>query len=980
MDWYNYLKEQDFFNPKNNPAPIQHVNGYKMPSWEILDYLVSIASKFKNGENLELIPEILNIIRNVSENPVDNYYTWSKFIEILSLIPNEYVTDEFLDYIPIYVTSQFDTLLQTAEITDSLLPKFLTEGKNSEDLQKAERIISHLFMVRLFDSLDDLDNIVTLRYGSPFYLYKLNEAFHDQQILRKIVNLCSSKPLYYLMQQINFLLRDNVVIAEGDVDDVKYTFKVYRVFEDIIIRLEKLSVENVKTLEKVVCKNYMNLDENWFDNFLGNLFDKHSIDRSIYNNVFERLSFGLWNDFTSLVGYEGFKDLEQDSHYHNITLGVFSYILREWLVGLVKADNDKLKIVLHNLITKNEFNLPYYKRLLLFVVAEDWDNLKFLFWKLIEKEQTVRLFSNYAYRLELHYLLSKVSNNLNDEEQELLLKIIENGPIGEKHYTSTKEEWQHRWFDALQENAYFATKYKILENKFKLSKDYSDEGKFVVRVGHVAPYTTEEILSMDDEEIVLSIVNFESTGGWDDPTIEGFADVLRQAVEQEPERFSNFIEMFFNAKYIYVDNILSAFSNAWKANKFFKWENVLNFSLLYISSTAFLDDKLKADDNLNANKNWIYGTISRLITVGTQNENHSMSIDLLPLCKKILLYIFQKLPKSDLNSIKDNDLIIYSLNSTPGQLLIAILNYSLKICRNSSTENPQERWDEEIKIVFEKSFSQFIDPYVLIAKHIPQFMYLDEDWLREKLIFINSVEDLKWLAFMEGLTFGKPLNKEYYNLLYPSYKRAVNLQMNIGRYNNGVIRHFLAYYFWNYEETFEDTFLYKMLLSPKVETLASIIQLLIKQKSIVTDNLPDKDLLLQKIFKIWSLINASIESISSKENLNILENIIHLTIFIEHLNERNVVLVEQNVVKFQSDVNTMRLIEVISHWMVNSSAELIGRIVSKMSIKYVYDKQKIIELVTFLYDNGQNLVADQVVNKLTMDGYDFLKPIYLRYN
>lgn len=980
MDWFNYLKEQDFFNPENNPAPIQDASGYKIPSWEVLDYLVTIASKFKNGGNLELIPEILNIIKNVSEKPVDNYYTWSKFIEILSLIPNEYVTDEFLDYIPIYVISQFDTLLQTAEVTDSLLPKFLTETKNSKDLEKAERIISHLLTVRLFDSLEDLDKIVTFRYGSPFYLYKLNEAFHDKQILNEIINICSSKPLYYLIHQINFLLRDNVVIADGDLHDVKYTFKVYRVFEDIIVRLEKLNEGNIETVDSVIYKNYMNLDENWFNSFLRDLFDKHSIDKSIYDSVFERLSFGLWNDFTSLVGYEGFKDLEQDSHYHNITLGVFSYILREWLVGLVKVDNNKLKVVLEDFITKNEYNLPYYKRLLLYVVEQDWDNLKFLFWKLVEEETNVKLFSNFAYRLELHYLLSKVSKDLDGEEEELLFKIIENGPLGEKHYTSTKEEWQHRWLDALQENAFFATKYKILNDKFKLSKDYSDEGKFVVRVGHVAPYTIEEILAMDDKEVVLNVENFQSTGGWDDPTIEGFADFLGQAVEQEPERFSNFIKMFLYAKYIYVDNILSAFSNAWKANKVFNWENVLNFSFLYITSEAFLEDKLKANDYSNANKNWIYGTISRLITDGTQNDNHSFSNELLPLCKKILLHIFQELPKSDFSSKEDKDLIIYSLNSTQGRLLIAILNYSLKLSRNSSTENQKKKWDREIKNLFEKSFNEFIDPYVLIAKHIPQFMYLDEEWLREKLVFINGVDDMKWLAFMEGLTFGKPLNKDYYNLLYPSYQRAVDLHVNVGRYNHGVIRHFLAYYFWNYEEDFNDTLLYKMLKSPTVETLASMIQLLIKQKSIVADNLPDKDILLQKIYKIWSLINASIESISGKEDLKILENIIHLTIFIEQLNEKNIVLVEENLVKFQSDVNTMRLIEVMSHWMTNSPPELIGRIVNKMSIKYVYDRQKLIELITFLYEGGQNLVADQVVNKLTMDGYDFLKPIYLRFN
>ncbi len=981
MDWFNYLKEQDFFNPENNPSPVQVTNGFQISSWEVLDYLISISSKFNDSENLELIPEILEVVKNISLHPVDNYHTWYKLIKILSLTPNKYVTDEFLDFIPVYVTSHFDTLLQTAEITDSLLPKFLISAKSSEDIEKAEKIISYLFEVRCSDNLVELDRIATVNYISPFYLYKLSHAFHDEQILAEIINVCSSKPLYHLLDQINILLRDDVIVAEANDDNINYYFKFYRVFKKMIFTLEKDFEGEKEIVHKTEFDNYWDFDKKWFDQFLTSIFEEYSIDKNIYDSTFDKLSFRMWNDFSSLMGYEGFSTLEQDPHYHNVTLGVFSYLLKEWLIGLIDANPEQLKNVLKDFVNKNEFNLPYFKRLLIYIVAQDWENLKFLFWGLIDYGDNSRIFSSFAYKLELYYLLSKVSERLNDQEQDLIYNILEKGPVGDKHYSSNKDEWKHRWLDALQKNDFFATKYRALEEKYSTNIDYLEEGKVVVRVGHVAPFTTDEILNMEIEDLILNIENFCNKGGWDNPTIDGFADVLRQAVEQEPERFSNFISKFLDAKYIYVYNILSAFSTAWKANKFFNWENVLNFCYKYITSESFLEDTmLSTNDDLRADKKWIFGTVSMLITDATQNEKHSISSELLPICKKILFRIFKELPDSGLNSKQNDDFIIYSLNSTEGQLLTAMLNYALKLARNRRSDNALKRWDDEIKSIFDKSFNEFVDSSVMLGKNIPQFMYLDESWLREKLLDLNNIDDVRWSAFMEGLVFGKPLNSEYYKLLYHSYQRAADLKLDIVKYNHGILRHFLAYYFWDYEANFEETLLYKILQNPNIEMLANIIQLLLKQKEIMKDESPNKEFLVGKILNVWRLINASLEHISSKEEHKLLERIVYLTEFIEKLNGENVVLIEQNLSKFHNDINSIHFIQALSNWTKNSSPELIGRLASKLSIRYVHDRQPIIELVAFLYENGQSPVADQIVNKLTMEGYDFLKPLYLRFN
>ncbi|RKE81588.1 hypothetical protein EGI15_02690 [Chryseobacterium cucumeris] len=979
MSWFSYLKEQGFFNPENNPIPVQKESGYQIPSWEVLDYLISIATKFERSEHLELVPEILQIIKDVSEHPVDNYHTWYRLIKILSLVPNENVTNEYLDYIPVWVTSQFDTMLQTSEITDSLLPKFLTDNPN--DREKAEIILYYLFELRTSDNLEDFNRSSTVQYYSPYYSYTLNNAFHNEGLLDKIINLCHNKTIYRLLEQINFLLRDHVIVAEGKIGETNYIFKIFRIFEKMIVRLEKSSNGETVIIDEVSQENYLKLDKVWFNQFLTDLFDKNSLDKVIYEDVYNRLSFNFWSDYTSIIGYEGIKDLDENSHYNNPILGVFSFNLREWLTKLVTQDSESLQDVLNDFIEDEKFNLPYFKRMLFYIVAEDWSNLKSFFWKLLDEKDSMSLFSTYAYRLELHYLLSKVSTDLNEEEQKLIWKIIENGPIGDKHLASNKDEWQHRWLDALKENSFFSAKFLTIEEQSKITKDYSEEGKIVVRMGHVTPFSKDEILKMSDEQLLNELDSFKSNYGFDDPTIDGFAEAIKEAVEEDPNRFAHFVEELVEIKFIYASNIISGFSKAWRLNRDFDWDKVMKFCYAYITNESFKSNKLQLEDDFRVTKDWIIGEIGMLITSGAQNEQHSFDSKLLPNCKKVLLQCLDELPKDDFSTIQSGDFILHSLNSTAGHVLTGLLNYSLKYARNLPNNQKVARWDIEAKLAFEQSFENHIDSYVLFGKFLSQFMFLDNTWVNDNLSKVEDYDDIKWEAFMSGIAFRNPLNIDFYKILYSSYQRAIDSDKILTFYNHGLLRHFLAYYFWNYENSFEESFLYKSLKNPNIHVLQKIISLLRGQKSIIdNDQIENKEDLINKILKVWGLINQSIEKITDSNDSKLLEGVVYLTDFIEKLDEENVLLVEENMKKFQNQIVNIHITEALSRWINNSPAHLISRIALLMKINYVYKKEPILNVLVFLYENQQNIVANHIINRLVKEGYDYFRPIYQQYN
>jgi hypothetical protein len=169
--WFEILKRKGVFNPKNNPAPIQTKEGFQIPFWESLFYLEKISNQIKNGKSLELIDEIIAIINNASQNPVENYRTWYFFIKFLTNIPKEKIPLDTLYYIPTWLKGSFDTMIHSSEICENLIPKFLSENPTVDDIQKAELILKYLFSLeKIEDPKEAILGLNVENYRSRFYM------------------------------------------------------------------------------------------------------------------------------------------------------------------------------------------------------------------------------------------------------------------------------------------------------------------------------------------------------------------------------------------------------------------------------------------------------------------------------------------------------------------------------------------------------------------------------------------------------------------------------------------------------------------------------------------------------------------------------------------------------------------------------------------------------------------------------------------
>lgn len=145
--WLKYLKLYGYL--RSNPQPIEAVDSpglFRIPQWDALIYLERVSSQVVN--NGEAINDLLDIIKSVtslkvsSGQHIDNYRTWFYFVKILLNLPNDKISLDSIELIPIWLDSKFSSTLPGSEITSKLLPKFLTD--NPEDIRKAEKIISYI--------------------------------------------------------------------------------------------------------------------------------------------------------------------------------------------------------------------------------------------------------------------------------------------------------------------------------------------------------------------------------------------------------------------------------------------------------------------------------------------------------------------------------------------------------------------------------------------------------------------------------------------------------------------------------------------------------------------------------------------------------------------------------------------------------------------------------------------------------------------
>ena len=521
------------------------------------------------------------------------------------------------------------------------------------------------------------------------------------------------------------------------------------------------------------------------------------------------------------------------------------------------------------------------------------------------------------------------------------------------------------------------------------SDHFESLGEIRVSSGYVSPLTIDDLLEKSNQEIVEYIKTFNPQRSFDEPSISGLSETFSGAVETEPEKFATEIELYQDMPYIYSCRMLRAFGEAWKKQKTFDWEKVLQYCLTTLKSPKFYSEELKIEnDDWYVKSDWVVGSIANLLTDGLQNDKHAFDIKLLPLAKEIVQIIVNNLKRLDDFKETNMDYPTYSLNSTAGKSLRALFDYSLHRARNLFKREDKEKWETDIKSLFEETLQKgIIDGYILEGMYFEQFCFLDYDWITEQVKKHYTSEDREWLAFMGGYAFGRPpYNKELYTMFYPHYERAIDNNVKLKtNSNNGLVNHLTAFYFWKYETLASEKLLFKFINYASPSQVGELIHFIWRQENYPKSlsELGQQEF-QQIIIDLWKFLTDKYENSDFEEEQKNLATLSNWIVFVPELNEVYTPLILKSCKHIEKTYSTHELLENLVQLKTkgnpNTTAKAIGEILLTLNFRdYMagYDQDYIKDLVSFLFTNGQNQVAAEFCNTMAaVHQQFFLREIY----
>lgn len=997
MDILEFIKRQGLLNPDKNPEPVKFKGGFQVPHWEPLTYLEKLSLQIKEGQKLELADELIAIIKNVSENPRDNYRTWYFFIKILANLPNDKVTFEILDFLPTWFSGQFDTMLQTSEVCEKLLPKFLNDNSTADDIKKAEKILDFLFEVK--DPQINRENIwdnTKLEHQSRIYLHFLSNTLKRQDILPKIAQYCSNELILRLARTIKKLLLEWPEGINSYVKDQDKTFEVKTLIDNKNLLVSVKDPDDERKATNSIILNFEELNEQELKTKIIEVLKNQNINyqpvENDYSEIFKRVNFAVNHDLTSASGLNSLSKLGDEYHHDEKLLNILSYILREILDQKAKQSPGETISLLSTLCFNTQYGIPFYKRMSIYVIAQNWETTKTLFWDLVKDKDYMHLFSKHQYFREIFELLDKNQQKLNDAEKLYLQQIIDQGKQAEISEVESLDYWKLGWYSALKGIEPFKSEYEQLSKALKIKYDhFANLGEVRMRSGSVPPFSKEVLLDKSNQEIAEYLINFTPKGNWEDASVSGLADIFGNAVEEDPAKFSTDLKLFIDVPYTYIYKMLYGFSGAWRKQKEFNWKNVLEFCLAYIKNEKFYQEGLMANwDDWPATSDWVVGTIAYLLGDGMQNDETSFDIELMPIAKEIIEILGKNLKIDKRQAKIKDDYPGYVVNSTAGKILRASFDYSLRYARNFPTNQDGNKWDADMKSIFEQAFQMgIIDGYILEGMYFAQFYYLDKDWIMEQVKSNITIEDQKWQAFIGGLAFGNaPFNKETYQVFYPHYEKAIKQGISLKRsYNQGLLRHLVAFYFWGFETIKSEKLVYLLINEGQTEHISTFINYVAQQeeypKSLKED---EKKNFEQIIIELWSSVLNKFKKPKIDEERKLLGDLTRFIVFVGELNSTNSALIIESCSYLTDDYYVHGLLEDIATLKNKAnhdiSAKLVADIMTMITFRdYVTDsdQKNIIDLVQFMFEHNQKQAAISVCNKMALKQQLFLRDVYSKY-
>ena len=674
-----------------------------------------------------------------------------------------------------------------------------------------------------------------------------------------------------------------------------------------------------------------------------------------------------------------------EDHKQNVgadATNILTSALRDVLLAFSKKRSIEAKETLQGLLGAGLFTI---KRIALYVVNELYHIHGQIFWKTIRPEP----FLNINLQHELFELLKTHFSNFSPEQQDGVINIIDaltKDWRDETQKPTLDAQLRLGWLLAIQGQDNKRAD-NLYQKYLKIAKPAEHPEFASYREsswGDVSPYTTEALLSMSVPEIVRVINNFKESSGWKEPTKEGFADVLKDAVKQEPEKFQDDLTLFIGTKPSYQNAVLRSFVELWEHKKPINWEAALKFCLMIVESEAFWQqgDGLQKR-GAKATRSWVTSTISRLIDAGVRSDDWAFEETYLSIAEKIILQILEKEPPTARG--QDGDALTEAINTPKGHCLEALINYSLRQAGLADKKkNDHSDFWRHIQPTFEGELDRCTNDNfefsALAGRYLPQLHYLSKDWVEASINRIFSVDyTANWRCAMEGYSHVNPY-KEIYRLLRKHGHLVEGLETDFKnpQVRKILIEHISVAYLWGLEVLSDEEGLFTTILREwRQEDISKIIFFFWTHRHAVKV----EDKASARVLDFWKWCYEKIQG-HEEENAGILSDLNLLAVFLKEISDGQKSWLLQSAPYVEENYHSLYFLEYLDT-LADKNPKAVADVYIEMLTRTVPTgtEKEVRSIVEKLYQTGLGDKANHISNEYARKGHpDLLRDLYDRYN
>ncbi len=1018
--WFFPLKERGFFDPSKapRPRPAARESFFVIPEWNVLSYLERVSRQAGGQNDGTYVNELLGIIREVSlfndaeGRHVDNYRTWWYFLKILVNLPNTKIPTNVIDLIPIWLSSSFDTSLPGAEILNKLLPKFLSESSTAPDIKKVARILRHVTRLKAVKKDRNRAGFIGQeRYAFRIEHYWLEQAF--EKYGKPIGEKCSSEVVKDLSGKMCKMLRDRDGKISVDGKEGRYLL-VVRPKRDhtYSLRLFEMGkgsksttyeeafdeiVKGKKQRRKLVIAGAVTSKSS--EDFLRDVRQALKPSPVLKDYPREKLNGGLYGLYITLHAAETYSSFYEETEHHKdsatdlLTLG-----LKKILLAKALTDREEMRQILRDYFHSEYL---YFSKMALYLIGNTGKAYIDIFWEHMESEDWRNAFDSFACEDELRHVLQTVAADLSEEHKQILTARIDEGPA----YVAGEDEdrwiatWKQERYEALAAEPYFG----CLNIDLKAKTGYQAQLRPAVSGGATwigpgpSPIPKEDMLKISNGELADFLLTFEQTGHWEGPTYRGLAEILKQAVQERPKKFTDDLTPFLNSAYLYVDYIVWGLRDAWASKTPVDWGRVLGFLRAYIDRSEFRDNRLPivGERSYTPDHENVAGMVAELIQEGSKDDTWALGEAHFDEAKEVLCLALESLSGPTESEGDYGDCVTYALNSAWGKALSAIIHLALRMVR--ADEKPgiknDVKWDVDLRNLLQTSlFKKIIEAYTWLGYFLPQICYMDSNWAEAKVIDMQRSEvEPFWEAFMDGYLYANRAYDNVYDLMRPHYGRGIRYQFKNTHDAERLVHHICIAYLRGREEMTDEHGLFADLLDVwNYSQIREIVNFFVMQRNFVAEGTLEARAARVKIIAFWKYVYERYQkrgkaTLDNDDRL-LLSDVAKLIAALEEIDKESTKWLMLSVPYVQENFNAFFFIEALNELKERGDREETARYIGQLFLEMLghitpdFDAAHIKSIVEFLYENGASEQATTICNTYGAKGYEFLRPIYNEYN